>query len=492
MAIKTGTANNDTLTGTTDSDTLSGLEGNDTLYGGSGNDLLDGGAGTDTLVGGTGDDTYGVDNVGDSVVENAGAGIDTVQSAVSHTLAANVENLTLTGTAALSGTGNALNNKLLGNDGNNILDGGLGNDKLDGLFGDDALFGGGGNDMLVGGIGNDRLIGGTGNDYLRGDNGNDMLVGGLGGDMLIGGVGDDIFKFNSPAEISNGYDFDWITDLAVGDRIDLSAIAGLTFAGVGNDFTGVANQVRVSVDAYNGGGSAIYTTYLDIDTDGNKFADYSLALNGWLNIEETAAGSKIYRVAPNLTLTGTASNDTLTSGNGNDTLNGGAGNDLLNSGAGNDMLYGGDGDDTLIGGLSGYSSSDLEINIAGYDRLYGGAGNDTLIGGLGPDILTGGAGNDTFKFNSLAECRPGVVDSIVDFALGDKIDLAGVDANINLAGDQSFTFVGANAFTGVAGQLQYQSTATGILRGDIDGDGHHDLIIALTGSPTLTATDFVL
>ena len=59
--------------------------------------VLDGGAGADTLVGGTGNDTYVVDNAGDVVTEGAGAGTDTVQSSVTFTLGANVENLTLTG-----------------------------------------------------------------------------------------------------------------------------------------------------------------------------------------------------------------------------------------------------------------------------------------------------------------------------------------------------------------------------------------------------------
>ena len=110
-----GTAGIDVLTGTSEEDTISGLGGNDTLNGGAGNDTLDGGAGNDALSGGSGNDTYVVDAAGDTVTEAASEGTDTVQASVSHTLGANVENLTLTGTGAINATGNILDNTLTGN-----------------------------------------------------------------------------------------------------------------------------------------------------------------------------------------------------------------------------------------------------------------------------------------------------------------------------------------------------------------------------------------
>ncbi|WP_280174254.1 calcium-binding protein [Agrobacterium rosae] len=100
---------------------------------GSGNDTLDGGAGADTLIGGSGNDTYMIDNAGDVIVENVDQGIDTVRTALaSHTLGANVENLTCTGTAAFAGAGNALDNIIVGGAGANTLNGGGGNDILTG------------------------------------------------------------------------------------------------------------------------------------------------------------------------------------------------------------------------------------------------------------------------------------------------------------------------------------------------------------------------
>jgi Ca2+-binding RTX toxin-like protein len=117
-----------------------------------------------------------VDNAGDMVVEDAGAGVDLVQSSVSFALGANVENLTLTGSAAINGTGNGLNNVITGNAGANRLSGGEGNDTLNGGAGNDSLDGGAGDDRLDGGAGVDRLVGGAGNDLYVVDSASDLIV----------------------------------------------------------------------------------------------------------------------------------------------------------------------------------------------------------------------------------------------------------------------------------------------------------------------------
>ena len=111
-----------------------------TLIGNSGNNLLDGGLGTDGMQGGAGNDTYFVDNIGDGVVEGAGAGNDTVFSVVNFTLSANVETLVLQGSADLQGYGNAQANTLYGNTGNNLLNGGAGADPMVGGAGNDTYF----------------------------------------------------------------------------------------------------------------------------------------------------------------------------------------------------------------------------------------------------------------------------------------------------------------------------------------------------------------
>ena len=123
-----GGAGTDTLSGGNGDDTLNGGAGNDSLDGGIGNDSLNGGTEADSMAGGAGNDTYFVDNIGDAVTEALSAGTDVVQSSVTFTLSANVENLILTGAAAINGTGNASNNILSGNSAANILDGGAGAD----------------------------------------------------------------------------------------------------------------------------------------------------------------------------------------------------------------------------------------------------------------------------------------------------------------------------------------------------------------------------
>lgn len=123
-------------------DLLNGGEQNDILIGGLGNDRLNGGVGIDSMTGGVGDDTYVVDNIGDTVIENYNEGLDTIESSVSYNLGANLENLTLLGTGAINGTGNYLDNLLIGNNALNTLTGASGNDWLDGNGGTDTLIGG--------------------------------------------------------------------------------------------------------------------------------------------------------------------------------------------------------------------------------------------------------------------------------------------------------------------------------------------------------------
>ncbi|MBI3350385.1 MAG: hypothetical protein HY020_24645 [Burkholderiales bacterium] len=121
------------------------------------------------MTGGAGNDSYIVDNAGDTVVEGANGGTDGVQSSVTHTLSANVENLTLTGGAAINGSGNALDNQITGNAAANTLDGGDGNDTLTGGGGADTLLGGNGDDTLIAASPADLAAadGGAGIDMLR-------------------------------------------------------------------------------------------------------------------------------------------------------------------------------------------------------------------------------------------------------------------------------------------------------------------------------------
>ena len=184
----------DNLNGAAGDDSLAGGTGNDILIGDTGNDTLDGGTGIDILNGGVGDDTYIIDSLKDTIVEATNSGTDSVQSFVTYTLGANLENLKLLGSKAINGTGNSLNNFLFGNSLNNTLNGRAGNDILDGNFGNDILNGEDGNDRLQGGPGNDVLNGGAGNDILIGVYPGSVLPPGLGEiDNLTGGAGADTF-----------------------------------------------------------------------------------------------------------------------------------------------------------------------------------------------------------------------------------------------------------------------------------------------------------
>ena len=223
--------------GTAGNDWVKGGTGNDDLSGGDGNDTLNGGTGADLLGGGKGNDTYVVDNVGDVIAEFLNQGIDTVESSITWTLKANLENLTLTGTTAINGTGNNLNNIITGNTGNNVLNGGAGADTLIGGAGNDSYYvdntadsitenlnqgtdtvfstvtytlttnledltlqgttaiNGTGNDLnnsITGNTGNNILTGGLGNDTLTGNAGADTLIGGFGNDSLYLGLNDNV------------------------------------------------------------------------------------------------------------------------------------------------------------------------------------------------------------------------------------------------------------------------------------------------------------
>jgi Ca2+-binding RTX toxin-like protein len=145
--LLTGIAN---LSGTGNglANVLTGNTGANTLQGGDGHDRLDGGAGADRLEGGAGNDTYVLAVAGDVLVELAGGGTDIVHAGFSHTLGAQVENLILTGTSTLTGTGNGLANALIGNGVANTLRGLEGHDRLEGRAGVDRLEGGLGNDAF--------------------------------------------------------------------------------------------------------------------------------------------------------------------------------------------------------------------------------------------------------------------------------------------------------------------------------------------------------
>jgi len=183
---------------------------------------------------------------------------------------------------------------------------------------------------------------------------------------------------------------------------------------------------------------------------------------------------------------------TYTLGNDVENLyyNGGAGNFTLTGNALDNIIFGGGGNDTL----SGLDGNDTLRGQTGDDTLSGGNGDDLIVGGSGIDDMTGGAGADTFRISTFESGTGASADRIQDFTQGsDIIDVAGMDADLLTAGNQTFSFIGNAAFSGAAGELRYYDNGTDtFVQGDINGDGAADFDIALTGVVPLAATDFVL
>ncbi|WP_137908331.1 bluetail domain-containing putative surface protein, partial [Dolichospermum planctonicum] len=306
------------------------------VFGTSGNDTLSGTINVDCLIGLAGNDTYTVNNAGDVVVENPSQGTDLVNASISYTLTDNFENLTLTGSANLNGTGNNLNNSLTGNTGNNILTGNAGNDTLNGGAGIDTLIGGLGNDLyvvdsttdtitensgegtdiiqssvtfdlavfpnienltltgtavingtgnagnnsLTGNGGNNTLTGNAGNDTLNGGTGNDLLNGGAGADTLTGGIGSDTLVFQFGQSPVSGADR--ITDFAIGtDKIDLLTSLGVAM-NAPTAFTRAANSTATTLtDVVNN----VFT-----DADGALTGNQALGVNSAALVSVTTFG----------------------------------------------------------------------------------------------------------------------------------------------------------------------------------------------------------
>ncbi|NGZ06326.1 MAG: calcium-binding protein [Magnetococcales bacterium] len=272
--IITGNSAINTLHGAEGADHLIGRGGNDTLNGGEGNDELDGGAGVDQMRGDAGDDIYIVDNLQDSITENPGSGNDWVRSSISWTLGRHLENLTLIGTRAIHGMGNAFNNVLTGNNQNNTLTGGEGNDILSGADGKDILWGGAGDDTLDGGMGTDRMYGESGDDIYIVDNSGDYISEGS-------ATGTDLVRSSVTWTLMNN-------------------LENLTLTGT-----------------------------FPIDGRGNSRANTLRGNNSVNTLHGLAGADRLF---------GAAGEDTLFGGDGNDKLAGGSGQDMLSGGTGADQF----------------------------------------------------------------------------------------------------------------------------------------------------------
>jgi Ca2+-binding RTX toxin-like protein len=489
-----GSDGTDAFNGGDGDDTLDGLGGGDTLTGGGGNDDIEGGLGNDMLTGGDGDDVFkfaagdGMDTVADLAAGDT-VEIDDYASAQSITQDGNDvvvvlsagDRITFSNTTVAAVQAALV---FLGDpppDPGNVIDGTEGPDTLVGTADVDTINGLGGNDTLTGVGGGDTLNGGSGND---------LLISGSGDDTLVGGTGDDVYRVNNAGDVvveTAGEGIDWVK----------SGVSYTLGAGVSVEILGPSNGEK--------------TTPLNFT--GNEF------------------GQDIYGNAGDNVLDGGGGNDMLVGNAGIDTLIGGTGNDVFKVGDSGDIIVeaAGEGSDsvkantsyTLGAGVSvelmtttngakttpinltgnefnqdlhGNNGNNVLNGAGGNDRLYGLDGADTLIGGAGFDQMTGGGGNDDFVFTAASDSTTASPDQVRDFASGDTIDLGGIDANVNLADDQAFAFVGTSAFSNTAGELRaYQApNGTWMVEGDTNGDGIADFAIAVTSGAPLIQADFVL
>jgi VCBS repeat-containing protein len=527
-----GESGSDVLFGRDGNDELAGMDGDDRLDGGAGDDLLDGGAESDNLIGGSGNDTYFVDNRGDAVTEEINAGVDTVRTNLEgYVLGPNVENLTLTGTAALSASGNELDNIVVGNAGANVLVGGAGNDVLDGGLGADKFIGGNGDEIYridnpgdivveAAGEGDDTVkasvtyaltshvenliltgtcaIDGTGNELanrLTGNSANNILDGGIGVDRLAGGRGDDTYVADNIADavvenLDEGIDTIeaqvtyWLSDnvenLILTGAADIDAIGNaLSNTLVGNAGNNALDGASGADTMIGGRGDDTYT----VDDAGDRVIEQT---DGGMDTIVSAISLSLATNVENLSLAGSDDLDAignnldnvLIANSGNNSLDGGMGADTMRGGAGNDhYIVDNVGDDVVESADEGLDSVDacvsyaLSANIEGLQLtgaadidgsgndlancVAGNCGNNRLDGGLGADTMSGGAGNDSYIVDcdgdTVIENREEGVDTVlsgVSYALSANVEnlvLTGcADSNAN--GNEL-----ANAVTGNGG-----------------------------------------
>ena len=303
-------------------------------------------------------------------------GTDTVQSSISYILGENLENLTLTGSTAINGTGNTLNNVITGNTGNNVLNGGLGTDTLNG---------GAGNDILVGGVGNDTYYVNGGDTVTElANEGTDIVL-----STITYTLGDYVENLTLTGATAINGTGNTLNNVLTGNTANNTLTGGVgndtMLGGAGNDSYSVDSTLDVVTESLNQGMDTVlstvtYTLGLNVE---NLTLQGAMAING--------TGNTLSNV-----ITGNTGNNLLDGGNGNDSLLGGSGNDVLSGSTGLDTLVGGIGNDTLNGGVE--NDSYQFGRGQGLDTI---TDNDTTSGNKDHVVLDANVASDQLWFTQL-------------------------------------------------------------------------------------------
>jgi Ca2+-binding RTX toxin-like protein len=365
----TGNGSDNYIIGSVGTNVIKGLDGNDTLFG----DLTATDTASDTLIGGAGSDTYYI-GANDVVIETAGPSViagevDTVISALTFDASTDanrsgIENIQLTGSAAVNASGNALNNLITGNNVANVLNGNAGADILDGGLGSDTLNGGAGADTMIGGKGNDTY-------YV--DSVDDVIIDTTLDQTLSSGISDQVYSSVS---------------YSLADA-DANGVELLYLVGVDN-INGTANDRSNYVEGNQG----------DNIIDGGLGDDYLFGMGGDDELLGGAGDDDIDGGLGKDELLGGEGDDYIDGGLDNDRAFGGAGNDTLNGGGDEDFLYGDEGDDLLM--VEGSRPSYMGGG-SGHDTLLGDIGSDWLDGGTDADLMVGGRESDEYYIDNRAD-----------------------------------------------------------------------------------------
>jgi trimeric autotransporter adhesin len=413
---------------------LNGGEGNDSLMGGLGRDVLDGGTGDDYMAGGANNDTYTVDSVGDTIVENANQGIDTVKSFISYTLSDNLDNLIVLATNAVFAGGNSLNNTITGNNIGSTLAGGGGNDLYIVTGNTDLIiedFSQGidtvratGSYTLGANLENLTLLSrnakvGRGNDLdniITGNNSDNILDGGAGADTLVGGKGADTYLVDNLGDVvvelvGGGIDIVRSSvDYTLSDTLEKLTLLGTAVTGIGNSLNNIiignlsGNRLEggagndsldgsKGIDTLIGGlGNDTYVVdnIADVVIEGvgegtdtiRAFINYTLISDDIENLALAGAAIRATGNSLNNVITGSVISNRLFGVDGNDTISGGYGNDTIFGGAGADFLKGDIGDDIINAGLG-----DGVTDRIGYKFGDGSDVVNDFVAGAGGDII---------------------------------------------------------------------------------------------------------